>query len=125
MEVEILIPEKSNIRLVQWATMGELSQMLEFDVSVKLIPEPFDHSKLMVVDDIWSLIGSANWDPRSLRLNFEFNVECYDEDLAAQINRIIDKKAQNAVPVTLKQLAERSYIVRFRDGLARLFKPYL
>ncbi len=124
-EVEILIPQKSNIRIVQWATMGELLQMLEFDVSVKLLPPPFDHTKLMVVDDAWSLIGSANWDPRSLRLNFEFNVECYDENLAAQINQIIDRKASNAVPITLEQLAARSYPRKLRDGLARLFKPYL
>ncbi len=42
---------------------------------VWLTPPPFDHTKLMLVDGMWSLIGSGNWDPRSLRLNFEFNVE--------------------------------------------------
>ena len=38
----------------------------------------------MVVDGIWSLIGSANWDPRSLRLNFEYNIECYDAEFGRQ-----------------------------------------
>ena len=46
---------------------------------------PFDHSKLMVIDDAWALIGSANWDTRSFRLNFELNVELHDPDFARTI----------------------------------------
>ena len=68
--------------LVQWACTAQLWQVLQRGCRVWLTPPPFDHTKLMVVDGAWSLIGSANWDPRSLRLNFEFNVECYDRDLA-------------------------------------------
>ncbi len=56
--------------------------MLERGCRVWLSPPPFDHSKLMLVDRTWTLFGSGNWDPRSLRLNFEFDVECYDRELA-------------------------------------------
>ncbi len=86
---------------------------------------PFDHSKLMVVDGIWSLIGSANWDPRSLRLNFEFNVEAYDADLAASLTTIAESKIVNSTPVTLDSLRNRPIVYRLRDGFARLASPYL
>ena len=86
---------------------------------------PFDHSKLMVVDGIWSLIGSANWDPRSLRLNFEFNVEAYDADLAASLTTIAESKIVNSTPVTFDSLRNRPLVYRLRDGFARLASPYL
>ena len=81
--VDILLPEKNNLITVQWASPATLWQVLERGCRVWLTPPPFDHTKLMLVDGLWSLIGSGNWDPRSLRLNFEFNVECYDRGLAA------------------------------------------
>ena len=79
----------------------------------------------MIVDGIWALIGSTNWDPRSLRLNFEFNVECYDSDLVSKLNELIDRKAESARGVTLEEVDGRSFTVRLRDGLARLLTPYL
>jgi phosphatidylserine/phosphatidylglycerophosphate/cardiolipin synthase-like enzyme len=54
----------------------------------------------MVVDAISSLVGSANWAPCSLQLNFEFNVEAYDADLAASLTAIAESKHINANPVT-------------------------
>jgi cardiolipin synthase len=88
-------------------------------------PPPFDHTKLMVVDGLWSLVGSTNWDPRSLRLNFEFNVECYDRELAAQLTEVVAQKMQLAKQVTQEQLDARNYLAKLRDGVARLASPYL
>jgi cardiolipin synthase len=90
-----------------------------------LTEPPFDHTKLMVVDGAWSLIGSTNWDDRSLRLNFEFNVECYNRELADSLNQIIDEKLQRSKPVTLDEVNQRPFIIRLRDGLCRLLTPYL
>jgi len=86
---------------------------------------PFDHSKLFVVDGIWSMIGSTNWDARSLRLNFEYNLECYDRTLAAQLDAIVDDKIAGARLMTRAELDERSFAVKLRDGLTRLLSPYL
>src|SRR5262249_7052401 len=124
-DVEILIPSDSNIRLVQWATTAQLWQMLEKGCRVFYTAPPFDHTKLMIVDDAWSLIGSTNWDPRSLRLNFEFNVECYDGTLAHSLNAIVDGKLKSAREVTLDELNARPIYRQLRDGLARLLSPYL
>ena len=88
-------------------------------------PTPFDHSKVMVVDGAWTLVGSANWDPRSFRLNFEFNVECYDVDLAGKMDRFIDERIDRAQELTLEFMDRRTLPVRLRDGVVRLLKPYL
>jgi cardiolipin synthase len=124
-KVDILIPAKSNIPIMDWATIAELSPLLAKGCNIYLTAAPFDHTKLMVVDDAWSLIGSTNWDSRSLRLNFEFNVECYDRDLAAQLRAIVTDKLKTARKLSAAEVRKRSLPVKFRDGAARLFGPYL
>ncbi len=79
----------------------------------------------MLVDGCWALLGSANWDPRSLRLNFEFNLECYDLDLARRLLDLIEAKRKSAHLVTLQEMDARPLPARLRDGLARLLTPYL
>jgi cardiolipin synthase len=79
----------------------------------------------MVVDDRWLLMGSANFDRRSFRLNFEFNLEAYDIELAQRLGRGIDGIVNNLRPLTLQEMDERPMWQRFRDGCVRLFSPYL
>jgi cardiolipin synthase len=123
--VDILLPSKSNLPFVGWASTAMYWQFLEKGCRIHLTNPPFDHTKLMVVDGIWSLIGSTNWDARSLRLNFEFNVECYDAALAEQLNQVIDQKLRHSRLVTLDEVHQRSLFVKLRDGLSRLLTPYL
>ncbi|MGF1639677.1 MAG: phospholipase D-like domain-containing protein [Rhodospirillales bacterium] len=123
--VDVLMPERNNLRLVQWASRPQLWQLLEHGCRVWATPPPFDHSKLMTVDGAWSLIGSTNWDPRSLRLNFEFNVEVYDRGLTAVLDRLIDAKQAASRPVTLAEIHGRSLWAKLRDGTAWLVSPYL
>jgi len=123
--VEIVLPERGNLRFVQWASTAQLWQVLINGCKVFFSPPPFDHCKLMVVDGEWVFVGSSNWDARSLRLNFEYNVECYDEALAAKINRIIDDKIAAARPTSYEEINARSLPVKLRDGIVRLAAPYL
>jgi cardiolipin synthase len=123
--VDVILPQHNNLSLVQWASTAQLWQLLERGCRVWLSPPPFDHSKLMVVDGLWSLVGSANWDPRSLRLNFEFNLECYSRELAASLTDLARSKLQHSRPVTLADVDGRRLPVRLRDGVARLLSPYL
>jgi cardiolipin synthase len=124
-QVDILLPEKSNLFYINWATFGQLWQTLERGCRVFVNPGPFDHSKLFIIDNTWSLIGSANWDARSLRLNFEFCVEAYDPGLAFQLDQIFDTRLTNARQLTLEQIDARPLPIKLRDAFFRLFTPYL
>ncbi|MFQ5889547.1 MAG: phospholipase D-like domain-containing protein [Gemmatimonadota bacterium] len=124
-EVEILLPEANNLALVQWAATAQLWQVLATGCEVFYTPPPFDHTKLLVVDGEWVLFGSSNWDARSLRLNFEFDVECYDVALAERGGELMDRKRAGARPVTLEEVDGRPLLIRLRDGVARLAAPYL
>jgi cardiolipin synthase A/B len=123
--VDVVLPRKGNLRLVNWAMRGELWKVLGHGCRVHLTPDPFDHSKAIVVDEAWVLVGSANWDPRSLRLNFELGVEVYDHELARAVGAQIDARIAEATPIDRATLARDPFPVRLRDAAARLFSPYL
>ncbi|HEY3076952.1 MAG TPA: cardiolipin synthase [Burkholderiales bacterium] len=124
-EVDIVIPETSDLPHVHWAMFGQLWQVLDHGCRVWSRPGAFDHSKLLVVDGAWTLLGSANWDARSLRLNFEMNVECYSVELGAHLDGLIQARIGASRALTLAGIEARSLPVKLRDGLARLFAPYL
>ncbi|MCA8996955.1 MAG: cardiolipin synthase [Planctomycetaceae bacterium] len=123
--VRVVVPRKNNLRFVQWASSDPISRILEQGCEVYESDPPFDHTKLLLVDEEWSLIGSSNWDPRSLRLNFEFNIECYDQDLSHDLTMLIDKKVENGERMTLDRLKARPLYARVRDGVVRMAIPYL
>ena len=124
-KVDIILPAKNNLPPVHWASRSLWWQVLERGCRIWLTPPPFDHSKLMIVDEHWVLLGSANWDARSLRLNFELNVECYNREFAQEMEKIIVQKISSAHAVTLAETDARSISGKLRDAIARQFSPYL
>ncbi len=124
-DVEILVPEKSNQFYFDWAMMAHLATFSLDGIKTYLMPAPFDHSKLFSVDGHWSSIGSANWDARSMRLNFEFQVECFDRGICASIDGLIDEKKSGSRLLDQDVLARRPLPVKLRDAGTRLFLPYL
>ncbi len=124
-QVDLLLPERGNLRLVEWASNPLHAELVERGCRIWLIPPPFHHGKLMLVDAFWVLLGSANWDPRSLRLNFEFNLECYSDTLGRNLAQwCADLRSQSRL-LTLQEIQQRSLLLSLRDGAARLLTPYL
>jgi len=124
-EVEIIVPERSNIPFLGWATAANFERLMIHGVKIHLNPPPFDHSKVMVVDGAWSLVGSANWDQRSLRLNFEANLECLDAGLGAELEAYMAAKKARSRQVSLDAVKAAPLYVRLRNNFIRLFGPYL
>jgi cardiolipin synthase len=124
-QVDIILPARSNLPFILWASRAMWGQVLQHGCRMWLTPPPFDHSKLMLVDGCWVLLGSANWDPRSLRLNFEFNLECYDVELAQRLDQWVETKRKGSHRVTMEEVNGRPLPARLRDGIARLLTPYL
>ena len=124
-QVDIVLPSHSNLPFVHWAMMAQIRQLLDYDCRIWLTPRPFDHTKLMLVDDHWTFLGSSNWDPRSLRLNFEFNVECFDYQLATSLAARVDTRIGNARRLGRSDLDRLALPLKLRNGVARLMMPYL
>ncbi|ACM19448.1 cardiolipin synthase, putative [Geotalea daltonii FRC-32] len=124
-QVSLVLPALNNLPFVHWATRAYLWELLQHDIRVYYQPPPFVHTKLLLVDDIWSLVGSANLDPRSLRLNFELNLEVYDRELARQLSGRFDRTVAASQEITLAEVDGRSLPVKIRDAVAKLASPYL
>lgn len=123
--IEILVPDPTNSLLVQWSSVDYLLRVQELGCKIWAGKGPFNHTKMMIVDGCWSLFGSSNWDPRSLRLNFEFNLECHSETLAKKMETCWDTLVQEARIWEHPSRGERSLLLELRDGVARLFVPLL
>ncbi|MEN3940206.1 cardiolipin synthase [Prosthecobacter sp. SYSU 5D2] len=124
-QVTIITPAKNNIPFVAWASRTLYPELLESGCRIFESHAPFDHSKLLLVDNTWSCIGSTNWDPRSLRLNFEFNLACRSPSLATRLQTIFEERLKECTEVTLTTLQSTPLSHRLRSGFARLFIPIL
>jgi cardiolipin synthase A/B len=124
-EVDIVLPLHSDHNYMEWAMYAHLRFFKHIAANIYLSPPPFDHSKLMTMDGEWSLIGSSNWDARSFRLNFEYDLECYDSHVTGALDAIIDAKIARALTLDYAELASRPVPIRLRDAAARLMMPYL
>lgn len=123
--VEILLPGLNNLAYVHWATRHLLPELVRRGVRVHYQPPPFHHGKLVIVDDGYVLLGSANIDPRSLRLNYELGVEVHDPVFAARLGDEFRARVAGSRPVTDTELSADSLAVRTRNALCWLFSPYL
>lgn len=123
--ITLVLPQQNNLPFVAWASRASYWELLKHNIVIMEQPPPFNHSKLMVVDRLWSLIGSANWDTRSFRLNFELNLSVFDQQLAQCLTGHFDEIKKASRQITLEEMDSRPLPVKLRDGAARLFSPYL
>jgi len=124
-DVVLVLPSDNNLPFVHYATQNMLWELLFKGVRVFYQAPPFHHGKLLVIDEGYAIIGSSNWDARSLRLNFELQVEVYGEAFAQQMHALIDQAAKQGQEVSLEQVDDRGFLTRFRDSICWLFSPYL
>jgi len=124
-EVEIILPQRSDLPHVAWAAQGLLWQLLQHGIPISYQPPPFAHTKYLLIDGGYALVGSSNLDPRSLRLNFEFNLEIYDEAAVAALNRHFEAARRRSRPTSLAMVDARPFPIKLRDAAAKLFVPYL
>ncbi len=124
-DVTVILPEKNNLPAVHWATQRMLWELLRWGVRVYYQPGDFAHSKILIIDEDYAQIGSANIDPRSLRLNFELAVEIIDRDFVSRLASHCLSVKSRSWEITNEQLERQSVPVRLRNSLAWLFSPYL
>ncbi|WP_413711579.1 phospholipase D-like domain-containing protein [Rhizobium sp. Rhizsp82] len=124
-EVDIVVPAVNNLMLVDRAMTAQFDQILKNYCRIWRATGSFSHSKLLTVDGAWAYVGSSNIDPRSLRLNFEIDLEVFNEGFAAEIDEHVEELLRTATPVTLEGLRSRPFYVRLVEKVLWLGSPYL
>lgn len=124
-KVTLITPAENNIPFVGWAAQTLYPELLAVGCRIFESAPPFDHSKVFLIDGVWSFLGSTNWDPRSLRLNFEFNLACHDAELCQRLTIEMDAKLAHSREITREMLESAPVAQRLRNGFARLFIPAL
>jgi len=124
-EVRIVVPARTNVALVRWASASILADAVNAGCRVYRVSDSFPHTKLLVVDRAWTLFGSANWDPRSMHLNFELNVEVYCEQLAGACADHLTPHLRPDAEMAGDEHSSSPLLVRLRNALARLATPFL
>lgn len=123
--VRVIVPEQSDVKLVQWATRHYYEYLLKRGIRIYERQDRMLHSKAMVIDGQWSVIGSCNLDPRSFRLNLEFFAAIYSKETAAALNQICRDEIRESVPVRAADVRARHCGQRFRDRVAWAFRKWL
>lgn len=123
--VQIILPKLNNLPFIHWATQHILEDLLDAGLTIAYQPAPFAHTKLLLVDDCYVHLGSANLDSRSLRLNFEMTLEVFDRCLSDTLTQHFDSIMSQSALATIAELQSRSLPTRLRDAFFWIFNPYL
>lgn len=124
-EIKILLPTVNNHPLVAWAARASYEELLLSGVRLYLRRPPFIHAKALISDDRMALIGSANLDSRSLRLNYETNFVAFDPELTARLKRTMLADFACADEITLAAWRGRPLYARYLENFFNLMSPVL
>ncbi|MEH7383379.1 cardiolipin synthase [Bacillus sp. JJ1533] len=124
-EVNIIIPNKHDHMFVYWATLSYIGELLMAGATVFIYDGGFIHSKTVIVDKEISSVGTANFDVRSFKLNFEVNAFVYDEGIAQRLSTQFYEDIKACRKLTLEQYQERPLWSHFKESISRLLSPIL
>lgn len=122
-DVRILIPEKSDSIIPHWSSFSYIEELLEAGVRVFFYQTGFIHSKYIIVDEIFSTIGTTNLDFRSLETNFEVNAFIYDQEFTAELEKQFKTELKNSREIKLAEWKQRKWHFKLRESLAHLVSP--
>ena len=122
-DVRILIPEKPDNALVRLSAFSYLPETVPSGIRWFRHRPGFMHQKVMLVDHDYCAIGTANFDNRSFRLNFEITMAFYEKDFAQQVAAMLEKDFANSTPATAEELTGAGFWFRLNVRIARLMSP--
>ena len=124
-EVNLMIPCKPDHPFVYWATFSNAADLLDSGVNIYTYQNGFIHSKILMIDDEVSSVGSANMDFRSFELNFEINAFVYDKEIAQQLRHAFEEDVKKSKLLTKEKYEQRPLSIKFKEDLAKLISPIL
>ena len=125
-DVRVMIPYKTDAKLVEWASRSYVHEVVSAGVKIYLYQKGFNHSKLLVSDDSMCTVGSSNVDFRSFENNFEGNAFIYDRDMALRMKEVYMNDVKDSVLLDdVENLNHRPFLKRLWESLVRLLSPLL
>lgn len=124
-DIRIIIPDKSDSIIPRWSSFSYIEKLLEAGIKIYFYKAGFIHSKYIIVDDIFSSVGTTNLDFRSLETNFEVNAFIYDEIFTEKMAQLFKTDMHNSRKVKLSEWSKRPWHVKLRESLAHLVSPVL
>jgi len=124
-DVRLIIPKSCDSWAAKYATYSYLEKLLRAGVKIYLYEKGNIHAKTMIVDDVFTTIGTSNMDYRSFHINFEVNALIYDEDITKQMLEIYIDDLQYSEQVDAERWLNRGLIQRLKESFCRLWAPLL
>lgn len=124
-DVKLIIPYTGDSWAAKYATNSYIQQMLESGIEVYHYCKGMVHSKTMVVDGVFSTVGTCNMDNRSFLLNFEINALFYNEEISKELEETFLKDLEDCSPNNLEEWRERSAFKKVKESVCRLWAPLL
>ena len=124
-EVKIILPGKSDLATHLWASRSYVEELLYAGVHVYFYQKGFSHAKVMMVDGIFSTIGTANMDSRSFDKNFEVNALIYDQKVAKVMEENFRQDIRESEKLELNTFVKRPRRNKVKESLARVLSPIL
>ena len=124
-DVQILLPAKSNHVVADWISRGYFGELLAAGVRIWRFQDAMVHAKTATVDGAWSTVGTANIDRLSMTGNYEVNVEFIDPDMAAEMERIFAVDVSNSLELTAEEWASRGAHRKFTELFLGPLRPLL
>ncbi|MFN2313018.1 MAG: cardiolipin synthase [Bacteroidales bacterium] len=122
-DVRMIFPKRTDSIISNWNTRSYITELLEAGVRIFLYENGFIHSKYLLVDSVFSSVGSPNVDVRSFDLDFEVTALIYDEEFAARLGVLFEEDLGNCKEVVLREWLKRSRGERYKESMARIFGP--
>jgi cardiolipin synthase len=124
--VRVIVPgEHADVPIVRQASRFYYERLLDRGIRIYEYQPTMMHAKTMVVDGIWSTVGSSNFDDRSFRLNDEVNVNVFDEGIARQMETMFFEDLARCREITERKWLKRGRIAKWKERIAELLKPQL
>lgn len=124
-DVRIMIPNKPDHAFVYWATYSYVGQLLKAGAKVYIYDNGFLHTKMIVVDNEASTVGTANIDVRSFKLNFEVNAFIYDRETSRELAQLFEQDMLLSTELTMDLYNERTRLIKMKESFSRLLSPIL
>ena len=124
-DVRIMVPNKPDHMFVYWATYSFIGELAELGAKTYIYENGFIHTKMIIIDDEVASLGSANFDYRSFKLNFELNAFMYDHKTTKEFRNYFLNDIEKSTLISFSKYQQRSLLIKIKEALARLISPIL